>query len=149
MKLESKYYSQFYDQIECKCIPFDLLQFDESGEKTEEPTDKRKQEARNKGQVPKSQDLTTAITLVLITLFVYAMLHEFYGVVGDMFQKSVLMFTVQNMSNQDFWVFFVELVKYWYIMMLPLFFVVLYTLAAQIGQVGYFSTEALVPFRSI
>ena len=147
MKLESNHYSHFYQQLEFECVHFDLLQFDESGEKTEEPTEKRKTEARNRGQVPKSQDLTTSITLVLVTLFVYGMLHRFYGAVGDMFQKSVLMFTVQNMSNQDFWVFFVELVKYWYIMMVPLFFVVIIvTLAAQIGQVGlFFSTEALAP----
>ena len=77
MKLESNNYSQFYNQIEFECIPFDLLQFDESAEKTEEPTEKRKQEARNRGQVPKSQDLTTSITLVLVTLFVYGMLHQF------------------------------------------------------------------------
>ena len=117
MKLDLNHYNNFYQQLEFECIPFDLLQFDESGEKTEEPTEKRKSDARNKGQVPKSQDLTTAITLVFVTLFIYAMLHRFYEAVGDMFQKSVIMFTVQNMSNQDFWVFFVELVKYWYIMM--------------------------------
>ncbi len=146
---ESTNYKVFYEQLEVEfeLVPLDLLQFDESGEKTEEPTEKRKTEARNRGQVPKSQDLTTAITLVLVTLFVYAMLHQFYGAVSDMFQKSVLMFSVQNMSNQDLWVFFVELVKYWYIMMLPLFFVVIIvTLAAQIGQVGLFiSTEAMIP----
>lgn len=142
-------YSNFYEQIqpEFSLIPLDLLQFDESGEKTEEPTEKRKSDARNKGQVPKSQDLTTAITLVLITLFIYAMLHRFYEVVGDMFRKSMLMFSVQEMGNQDLWVFFVELCKYWYLMMMPLFFVVIVvTLAAQIGQVGLqISTEAMVP----
>ena len=75
------------------------------------------------------------------------MLHQFYEVVADMFHKSVLMFSVQDMSNQDMWVFFVELVKYWYLMMIPLFFVVIIvTLAAQIGQVGLsISTEAMIP----
>lgn len=142
-------YSLFYEQLkpQFSLIPLDLLQFDESGEKTEEPTEKRKSDARNKGQVPKSQDLTTAITLVFITLFIYSMLYAFYETVGDMFRKSVLMFTVQDMGGQDFWVFFVELCKYWYLMMLPLFAVVIVvTLAAQIGQVGlFFSTEALAP----
>ena len=121
MKLDSNHYSHFYQQLEFECVYFDLLQFDESGEKTEEPTEKRKSDARNKGQVPKSQDLTTAISLVFVTLFIYAMLHKFYEVVADMFHKSVLMFSVQDMSNQDMWVFFVELVKYWYLMMIPLF----------------------------
>ena len=81
----SNNYNKFYQQleIEFELVPFDLLQFEESsGEKTEEPTEKRKSDARNKGQAPKSQDLTTAITLVFITLFIYAMLHQFYEAVA-------------------------------------------------------------------
>ena len=36
----------------------------QSGEKTEQPTDKRLRDARKKGQVAKSQDLTSALLLV-------------------------------------------------------------------------------------
>ena len=81
-----EYYSQFYHQIECKCIPFDLLQFDESAEKTEEPqtNENKKPGIKVKFQ---SQDLTTSITLVLVTLFVYGMLHQFYGAVETCFKN--------------------------------------------------------------
>ncbi|HBM83204.1 MAG TPA: flagellar biosynthetic protein FlhB, partial [Halieaceae bacterium] len=33
-------------------------------ERTEEPTERRKQEARRKGQVPRSKELNTTITLL-------------------------------------------------------------------------------------
>ena len=128
-------------------IPVDLLQFDESAEKTEEPTQKRLQDARNRGNVPKSQDLTTAITLIIVTLFIYFMLDEFYGVVHDMFLKASQMYKVPTMTPKDFWHYYSTLVGYWYVMMLPLFFVVLVvTLSAQLLQTGmHFSTESMMP----
>lgn len=45
----------------------------ELGEKTEEPTGRKLSEARNKGQVPKSQDLTGVLSLLIAaaTLFVF------------------------------------------------------------------------------
>ena len=45
---------------------FDLQLFaDEGGEKTEEPTAKKKSDARNKGQVAKSQELNAAFVLFI------------------------------------------------------------------------------------
>jgi flagellar biosynthesis protein FlhB len=41
---------------------------DELGEKTEEPTPKRRQDAREEGNVAKSQDFTAAILLIAVTL---------------------------------------------------------------------------------
>ena len=104
MKLDSNHYSHFYQQLEFECVHFDLLQFDESGGK---PRNQQRNENRMLGIKVKfqSQDLTTAISLVFVTLFIYAMLHKFYEVVADMFHKSVLMLSVQDMSNQDMWVF--------------------------------------------
>ena len=43
---------------------------EELGEKTEEPTERRLDEARRKGQVPKSTDLTGSVQLVIATLIV-------------------------------------------------------------------------------
>lgn len=128
-------------------IPIDPLQFDDSAEKSEEPTAKRLQDARDKGNVPKSQDLTTAITLILVTIFIYFMLDEFYSAVHDMFLKASQMYEVPTMTNKDFWHYYSTLVGYWYVMMLPLFFVVVVvTLSAQLLQIGmHFSTESLMP----
>lgn len=44
-----------------------------SGEKTEDPTPKKKQDARKKGQVAKSREFVAAITLIGITLLVVAL----------------------------------------------------------------------------
>lgn len=41
---------------------------DDLGEKTEEPTPKRRQEARDEGNVAKSQDFTAAVLLIAVTL---------------------------------------------------------------------------------
>jgi len=92
-------------------ISLDPLQFDESAEKTEDPTPKRLQQARDKGNVPKSQDLTTAVTIIIVTLFIYMMLHNFYGAVEDMFLKTFMLFSVEEMGNQDFWKLFMTLVQ--------------------------------------
>lgn len=42
---------------------------DDSGDKTEEPTSKKLQDARDKGQVAKSQDLTSAVSLMVLFVF--------------------------------------------------------------------------------
>ena len=54
--------SEFYDSR----FVFDLQLFaDDGGEKTEEPTAKKKSDARNKGQVAKSQELNAAFVLFI------------------------------------------------------------------------------------
>lgn len=58
-------------------IRFDLQFF--AGEKTEKATPKKRQEARKKGQVPKSQELVTAILL----LGIFIILHVLRGQIGD------------------------------------------------------------------
>ena len=57
-----------------KNFVFDLQRFD--GEKTEEPTAKKRQDARKKGQVARSQELNTAFVL-LIGFLILRILWEF------------------------------------------------------------------------
>jgi len=40
-----------------------------AGEKTEKATPKKKQDSRKKGQVAKSQDVTTALILLMVFLY--------------------------------------------------------------------------------
>ena len=42
-----------------------MAQDKDSGDKTEQPTPKKLQDARKKGQVPKSRDLTSTVTLAV------------------------------------------------------------------------------------
>ena len=48
-----------------KSIHFNLQRFAEGEDKTEEPTEKRRQDARKKGQVARSQELNTAFVLLM------------------------------------------------------------------------------------
>lgn len=56
-----------------------------TGEKTEQPTEKRLREARRKGQTAKSRDLTSAVLLVAAVVFVWLM----GGYIGGVLQTSV------------------------------------------------------------
>ena len=55
---------------------FDLQMFAEGGDKTEQPTDKKRRDARNKGQVARSQELNAAFVL-LAGFFVIKLLWEY------------------------------------------------------------------------
>lgn len=55
---------------------FDLQLFAEGGDKTEEPTDKKRRDARKKGQVARSQELNAAFVL-LAGFFVIRVLWEY------------------------------------------------------------------------
>lgn len=57
-----------------------------AGEKTEAPTHKKKEDTRKKGQVAKSQDLNSAVTLILLILLgnvmsnsVFSSMHQYLG----------------------------------------------------------------------
>ena len=59
-----------------KLTIFNLQRFAEGEDKTEEPTEKRRQDARKKGQVARSQELNTAFVL-LMGFFVLRILWEY------------------------------------------------------------------------
>ncbi|MEC9314578.1 MAG: EscU/YscU/HrcU family type III secretion system export apparatus switch protein, partial [Pseudomonadota bacterium] len=72
---------------------------EESGqEKTEEPTAKRLEEAREKGQVPRSRELTTVLVMILsaVTLF-------FVGenIVADLGEVMALSFSLTRKQLFD------------------------------------------------
>jgi flagellar biosynthetic protein FlhB len=65
---------------------------DDAGEKTEQPTPRRRQEAREEGQVPRSTDLTAAIALlaalVLLNIFGPGMLERMLLLIREMIDFS-------------------------------------------------------------
>ena len=65
---------------------------DETGEKTEQPTGRRREEAREEGQVPRSQDLTAAIALlvglILLNAFGPGMLERMLQLIHEMIDVS-------------------------------------------------------------
>lgn len=119
----------------------------EVAEKTEAPTPRRLQEAREKGQVSKSTDLTAAVGLLTGLL-----LLNFYGqtILGGfmvMLRKSLALDTISSsgqLALSESWRF---TVKQFCLMMGP-FFLILVVIAIVINvlQVGFvFSTQPITP----
>ncbi len=140
-------YSPFIkrSRLRMRDLPFDLQLF--AGEKTEPATDKRREEARERGQVAKSQDAEATAVLFTALVCLYYFGPQMFGVITD-FMRYCLTFaagtvlqpgTTTIVLHQFLWVF----VK----TMSPIFIVVAFTaIAANLAQVGFlFSTEPLIP----
>ncbi len=68
-------------------IPFDLQLF--AGEKTEPATEKRREEARAQGNVPKSQDLDSVVVLLAAFLVLRYYGPEMIGILGQFLRFSI------------------------------------------------------------
>ncbi len=124
---------------------FDLQLFAD-GEKTEEPTSKKRSDAAKKGQVAKSQEVNTAFVL-LIGFFVLKLLWEYiYANIADytIYTYSHLMRSVDTESVTELFLgIILLLVKTAFPIMLAIMAV---GLAINFYQVGLiFSTEKLEP----
>ena len=126
-------------------ICFDLQLF--SGEKTEEATPKRKQEARQKGQVAKSMELNSVFVIVaaFLTLKVLGsyIFDELFGYMKTIFTNLWLADLTITSAEQIFIGFAIIFLK----TTLPLMCVILIVgLAVNFLQVGFaFSLEPLMP----
>lgn len=84
-------------------IPYDLQLFakdGDGGEKTEEPTAKKLQDARDKGQVAKSTDATTAVSLLVF----FMMLRLMLGSLGNNFMSnfSEIYSQISGLTDDEF-----------------------------------------------
>lgn len=93
-KEDQKWYPQYL-------LPYNLQLFaDEGGEKTEEPTAKKLSDARNEGQVAKSQELITSSSLAVL----FIALRIFSGFIGlqfiDSFKRDFS--AIEKLAKDDF-----------------------------------------------
>ena len=80
-----------YEKFPKNKLPiFDLQRFAEGEDKTEEPTEKRRQDAKKKGQVARSQELNTAFVL-LMGFFILRILWEY--IYGNIAEFTVYIYT--------------------------------------------------------
>lgn len=123
--------------------------FADSDEKTEEPTAKRKREARQKGQVPKSTELNSAIVL----LFAFVCLKNFgINLYSGMIDIITLTFEVYMYKEDLFTINGVfglatDLAILFFTAMLPIFAVILLAgVISNLMQSGLlFTTESIKP----
>lgn len=120
-----------------------------SGEKTEQPTEKRLRDARKKGQVAKSQDLASAI-LLLAAVGVVWLLGGYIGGVMQTAVKDQIEFAASfkgeftnQVANDVLW----RGLKAMFFVLMPLFIVVfVFSFLANYLQIGtIFSFESISP----
>lgn len=126
------------------CLPFafDLQLF--SGEKTEEPTAKRQSDARNKGQVARSQELGTAFVLLGGFFALYQMGAGIYTEITG-YMAYILAHPNTSVTTESVMRMFIDIVTLLGKTALPIMLVILVTgLCINLMQVGInFTTEPL------
>lgn len=122
---------------------FDLQLFAE-GEKTEEPTAKKRSDARRKGQVGKSQELNTAFVL-LVGFFILKIFWEY--IYGEIANYTVYIFghLMQSVDTETVLQLFIGIMLVLAKTVLPVMLAILIMgLAINLYQVGLvFSTEVI------
>lgn len=125
-------------------ITLDLQFF--AGEKTEKATPKKRQDARKKGQVLKSQDVTAAVLLLMMFIFLFvaapSMFKGLVGFLNQTFERNLLIDTLTADVAMEM---FVESLKEMAKIVLPIM------LAAMVAGIGanyfqfglLFTTETL------
>ncbi|MFW0860922.1 MAG: flagellar biosynthesis protein FlhB [Dethiobacter sp.] len=122
------------------------LQLFAEGDKTEDATPQRRQEARKKGQVVKSAELNSAVNLLVITVFFIAAGELLFAYFSQMTVRYLLMggevLTPGNIGSLT-----LAVLGDYFMLTLPLFFTALLTgLLVNYLQVGFlFTTEPLNP----
>lgn len=107
----------------------------DAGEKTEKPTERKREKAREEGQVAKSQEVTTALMLVimfsaikLFTPYIYDKMQEMYKYIYSTFELATDEFTIS---------FILNMTKYTLRAILEILFP-FFAIAVAIGLVGNF-----------
>ena len=124
---------------------FDLQLFAEGGDKTEEPTSKRRTDAAKKGQIAKSQELNTAFVLLAGFLVIKIFWEYMYHNIAD-YSAYVFSHLHENGTTiEDVMRIFIDIVQVLISTAFPVMIAVLiFALAVNIYQVGFmFNTERL------
>ena len=141
-RIEQDYYISYNLQLFAKDGP--------NGEKTEEPTAKKLQDARKKGQVAKSTEVTTAATLLAF----FVMLKLTVGFLGNRFlsEFSLVFGSIADLSNTVFntnraCAILGQVIGYVVVTVMPLMMVgFIVTIVSQLVQVKWkVTTEPLKP----
>ena len=130
----------------CRLPSFDLQRFAEGEDKTEEPTEKRRQDAKKKGQVARSQELNTAFVL-LMGFFCLRILWEY--IYTNISEYTVYIYThlAQSTSVENIRELFIGIMILLAKTSFPIMAAIMIIgLGVNIYQVGFmFSTEKIEP----
>lgn len=100
-------------------LPLDLQFF--AGDKTEKATPKRRQEARKKGQVLKSQDVSAALVLLVTFLFLYmaapSMQDKIFAFFTETFKKNMF---IENITIETVMEIYNDFIRQLAVILLPI-----------------------------
>ncbi|MFP3983030.1 MAG: flagellar biosynthesis protein FlhB [Desulfurivibrionaceae bacterium] len=116
-------------------------------EKTEEPTEKRLKEGREKGDVAKSTEVPSALILILALLVLYLMRGYFYTKLLDVFRLYLPHLHTIEITSENMIAQLRQGITLMALILGPLMAIVLVAgLAGNFGQIGFlFTTEKMVP----
>lgn len=127
-------------------LPLDLQYF--SGEKTEKATPKKKQDARKKGQVAKSQDVNTAIVLLAVFFLLFLLGGYMKNIVLEIYEIAFVQYIGMPLTEKSIQVIFIQMLELSAQLLLPVM------AAAVIGgvisnyvQVGFLYTTETLQFK--
>ena len=124
---------------------FDLQLFAD-GDKTEEPTAKKREDARKKGQVGKSQELNTAFVLLMGFFMLKILWDTIYLNIAD-YTKYILSHPAQTVDTETVIQLFLGMVELLAKTSFPIMLAIMFIgLGINFFQVGlHFNTEAMEP----
>lgn len=132
----------------CLLLEFDLQLFAEGGDKTEEPTDKKRRDARKKGQVARSQELNAAFVL-LAGFFSIKLLWEY--IYEDIASYSAYIFanlSTFDTSTESIMQMFLEIVILLVKTAFPIMIgITIFGLAVSFYQVGFMVSTEKIEFK--
>lgn len=117
-----------------------------AGEKTEKATPKKRQDSRKKGQVLKSQDVTSAIVLLAIFLYLTFMAGSMKDEMMSFFREIIAHnMTLETITISSIMEMYWDILKELAIIVVPIFAIaVIAAIAANFMQFGLlFTTETL------
>ena len=127
-------------------LEFDLQRFAE-GDKTEEPTAKKRQDARKKGQVAKSQELNTAFVLLAGFLVIKILWEYIYGNIAG-YTAYLFSHMAQTTSVEGISELFLGIMALMAKTTLPIMFgIMVAALAINLYQVGFMISDEAIGFK--
>lgn len=127
-------------------LSLDLQYF--SGEKTEKATPKKKQDARKKGQVAKSQDINTAFVLLAVFFLLFLMGDYMKGIISQVYEIAFVQYIGMPLTEASIQVIFIQMLELSAKLLIPVM------AAAMIGgvvanyiQVGFLYTTETLQFK--
>ncbi|MDV6376700.1 flagellar biosynthesis protein FlhB [Sporosarcina sp. GW1-11] len=119
-----------------------------AGEKTEKATPKKRQDSRKKGQVLKSQDVTSALVLLSVFLFMFFaagfMRDNFFVFFRESFTHFI---TIHKINEDQVMLVYMDIIKQMAIILLPIMLIaVIASVAANLLQFGLLFTGEPLKF---